>query len=45
VTAAAEGGAPDWLIMQRTGHKTAAVMHRYIRPASVFQADPLRKVL
>jgi integrase len=44
-TAAAAGGASDVAIMQRTGHKSAAMMGRYVRPARLFAIDPLRGVL
>jgi integrase len=44
-TAAAEGGASDSAIMARTGHKSAAVMGRYIRSGSLFAIDALAGVL
>ena len=31
--------------MQRTGHKSSATLRRYIRPASVFDFNPLKGVL
>jgi site-specific recombinase XerD len=45
VTAAAENGAELAAIMQRTGHKSVQMVLRYIRPARVFRADPLKGVL
>jgi integrase len=44
-TAAARGGASDVAIMARTGHKSAAMMARYVRPGRLFDLDPLRGVL
>jgi hypothetical protein len=32
-------------IMARTGHKSAAMMARYVRPGRLFDLDPLRGVL
>lgn len=45
VTAAVEAGASELAIMQRTGHKSVQMVHRYVRPASVFSVNPLRNVL
>lgn len=45
VTAAAERGAAESLIMQRSGHRSHQVMSRYVRSASVFAADPLAGAL
>jgi len=44
-TAAAANGESDVAIMQRTGHKSAASMARYVRPGRLFMHDPLRGVL
>jgi integrase len=44
-TAAARAGASDVAIMARTGHKSAAMMARYVRPGRLFEIDPLRGVL
>ena len=41
VTAAAELGVPESLIMQRTGHRSVQTVTRYVRPASVFAVDVL----
>jgi integrase len=45
VTAAAEAGASDVAIMQRTGQRDIATFLRYVRPAQAFRNDPLRGVL
>lgn len=44
-TAAAAGGASDTAIMGRTGHKSVAMVERYIRHGSLFAVDPLRGCL
>jgi len=44
-TAAAVAGAGEIAIMQRTGHKSLAVVKRYIRHADVFGVDPLAKAM
>jgi integrase len=44
-TAAARAGASDVAIMSRTGHASAAVMGRYVRPGRLFDLDPLAGVL
>jgi site-specific recombinase XerD len=36
-TSAALGGAPEWAIMKQTGHRSRAMLDRYIRPASRFR--------
>lgn len=45
VTAAVQAGASELAIMQRTGHRSVAMLHRYVRPASIFAVDPLARVL
>jgi integrase len=45
ITAAVEAGASELAIMQRTGHKSVQTLARYVRPASAFRVDPLRKAL
>ncbi len=45
VTAAAEAGATEMAVMQRTGHKTGDMVHRYFRPANAFSTNPLANVL
>jgi integrase len=44
-TAGAVNHASDVSIMRRTGHKSVAMMARYVRPAELFALDPLRGVL
>lgn len=44
-TAAAECGTPDSLIMQRSGHRSARTLRRYVRPAELFRRDPLASAL
>ncbi len=45
VTAAAENGANELAIMQRTGHKSVQMVHRYFRPVTAFAVNPLANVL
>jgi integrase len=45
VTAAAEAGMPETLIMQRTGHRSVQTVAKYVRPASVFSVDALARAL
>jgi integrase len=45
VTAAAEAGVPESMIMQRSGHKTIAMVARYVRPARLWSYDVLAKAL
>jgi integrase len=44
-TAAAAAGASDVAIMSRTGHASAGMLKRYVRPGRLFAIDPLRGVL
>jgi integrase len=41
VTSAALGGAPEWAIMKQTGHRSRAMLDRYIRPAGRFKSNPV----
>lgn len=41
VTAAAQAGVPESIIMQRTGHRSVQTVLKYVRPASVFSVDAL----
>jgi integrase len=45
VTAAAESGATELAIMQRTGHRSIEMVLKYTRPARAFACDPLAGVL
>lgn len=45
ITAAAEKGAPDQHIMQRTGQRSQRTLQRYVRPVRAFRANPLDGVL
>jgi integrase len=36
VTSAAAAGVPDWAIRRLTGHKSEAMLHRYVRPVDPF---------
>jgi len=38
-TAAALGGAPEWAIMKQTGHRSRAMLDRYVRVASRFRSN------
>jgi integrase len=44
-TAAGEKRVPDYEIMQRTGHRSVAMVAKYVRPATLFVSDPLAGVL
>lgn len=44
-TAAAANGASDTAIMGRTGHRSAAMVGRYVRHGNLFAVDPLAGVL
>lgn len=45
VTAAAENGVSESLIMQRTGHRSIATVAKYVRPATIFSRDALARAL
>ncbi len=45
VTSCLEAGVPESVVMRRSGHKSVAVLHKYLRPASVFSTNPLAAVL
>lgn len=45
ITASLESGATETSVMQRTGHRCRQTLQRYVRPATVFRANPLRRVL
>jgi len=45
ITAAAEAGATEFAIMQRSGHRSVATVIDYIRPVDGFRRDPLATVL
>jgi len=45
ITAAAEAGTPEVLIAQRSGHRSLAVLSRYVRPANIFAFNPLARAL
>jgi integrase len=36
VTSAAAAGVPDWAIRRLTGHRSAAMLYRYVRPSDPF---------
>ena len=44
-TVAAEHGASEKAIMARTGHRSVAMVQRYIRHGSLFRVNPLEAVL
>lgn len=44
VTSAAINGVSSWKICQQTGHKSDAVMQRYIRDSNLFTSNPLEKI-
>jgi integrase len=43
-TAAAIGGATEMAIMRQTGHRSVAMVRRYIRDGSLFRENPVSKV-
>jgi integrase len=45
ITEAAQHGASEHSIMQRTGHRSSEMIRRYIRPATAFAFNPMRGVL
>jgi len=45
ITAAAEAGAGEIQIMQRTGQRSIGTVLAYVRPAQAFRSDPLAGVL
>ena len=45
VTEASKAGATEASIMRSTGHSTSAMLQRYIRPAKLFDMNPMRGVL
>lgn len=45
ITAAAENGASETAIMQRTGHHCYEMIRRYVRPVQAFRLNPLKGVL
>lgn len=45
ITAAAENGASELAIMQRSGHKSVQMVHRYVRPVTAFSVNPLAALL
>ncbi|HLJ49108.1 MAG TPA: site-specific integrase [Bryobacteraceae bacterium] len=44
-TTAVASGAPESIVMRRSGHKSASSFQRYVRPAEMFASDPLAKAL
>lgn len=38
-TSAARAGAPEWMLMRQTGHRSAVMVQRYIRQAGLFQEN------
>lgn len=45
ITEAAKHGASEAAIKQRTGHKSSETLQKYIRPANIFEFNPLKGVL
>lgn len=41
VTSAASGGAPEWAILKQSGHRSRAMLDRYVRPATRFKNNPV----
>ena len=44
VTSAANAGASTWKIRQQTGHKSDAMLQRYIRDSQLFIDNPISKI-
>lgn len=38
-TSAAQGGANEIMIMETTGHKSSAMVRKYVRTANLFKAN------
>ncbi len=45
ITAAATAGEPDSLIMKRSGHRSIQTVATYVRPATIFAHDILRRAM
>jgi integrase len=45
ITAAAENGVPGELIMKRSGHRSIQTLAIYVRPATIFATDILRRAM
>ena len=45
VTSAAQAGVPSWKIRQQTGHKSDAMLNRYIRDARLFIDNAVEAIL
>jgi integrase len=44
VTSAAQAGVTERVIMRQTGHKSLAMVHRYVREANLFKQNAARAV-
>ena len=45
ITSAAKAGVSSWKIREQTGHKSDAMLHRYIRDADIFEGNAAGSVL
>jgi integrase len=45
ITSAAKAGVSSWKIREQTGHKSDAMMHRYIRDTNIFENNAAGSVL
>jgi integrase len=45
ITSAAKAGVSSWKIRQQTGHKSEAILQRYIRDAEIFEGNAAGSVL
>jgi hypothetical protein len=45
ITESVKHGANEWAIMARTGPRCLRTLQRYVRPAKLFDFNPLARVL
>ena len=45
ITSAAKAGVSSWKIREQTGHKSDAMLQRYIRDADIFEGNAAGSVL
>ena len=45
ITSASKAGVSSWKIREQTGHKSEAMLHRYIRDADIFEGNAAGSVL
>jgi integrase len=45
ITSAARAGVSSWKIREQTGHRSEAMLYRYIRDAKIFEGNAAGSVL